>query len=340
MSKKEKLPEVVTEDGMSEALSQGHALVKLQDDQLQQIAAREPRPSGEMLLEQALKELDLFSTDLTAENFYSIPYNDGQGGKTYVQGISVRGSDNLARIYRKLVCTQGILEVGENHAIVVGTCLDYEAEYMQRVERRCSRIQVRRGGNSVRLDENRWNMLIAAEASKAKRNATLNVLPSYFKAGYFNRCLELATGKLKAAAKAAGRKPWQEMLKAFEPMGVSRADLEGMIGHPLPKVTDDELGRLRGIYNGIKSGDLDRASVFAKAPDKQGTGDVDAALAAGAETTAGAEADPAVAGEEQGVHPPREKGPREGANCPDCNRSWEIWKTDIGHAVGCKFRKQ
>lgn len=341
MQKKERLPEVATEDGMREALGQGHALVKLQDDQLQQISVATPRLSGELILEQAIKEIELFP-ELTSENYYSIPYKDRSGQQertTYVQGVSVKGSNNLARLWGNCAVSQGVLEVRENDATVVGTFLDYESRVIFRAEHRCSRFQTRRGGSTVRLDENRWNMLIASTASKAKRNATLDGLPSWLKARYFQHCLKIAAGKVKDEAKQRGTQPWQEIVKAFKTLGVERSDLEKLLGHPVTKVNDDELGRLRGIYNGIKSGDLDKEGVFSST-EQEPTGNVDEALAAGAETTAGAEADPATAGEEQGVHPPREKGPREGANCPDCNRSWEIWKTDIGHAVGCKFRKQ
>jgi len=191
-------------------------------------------------------------------------------------------------------------------------------------------------------------MLIASTASKAKRNATLNILPSWFKARYFQHCLKVAASKVKDAAKESGRKPWQEIVKAFKTLGVDRDALDQLLGHPVTRLTDEELGRLRGIYNGIKTGDLDRASVFAPSTDQEPVGDVDAALSAGAETTAGAEADPAVAVEEQGVHPPKSErdkigsrvhpAPQQGEACPDCKRTWEI-HTDIGHAVGCKFRE-
>lgn len=280
---------------LHEALDQGHALVRIQDDQIQRLSLDRPRDQKAILVH-ALEELELVP-ELAAQNFYSIPFKDRSGGgerTTYVEGPSARAAENLCRLWGACAVTSGLLEERGDVAICVGTFVDYQSAYIRRAEVRVARVAHKRGGGTYRMDERAWQTAIASASSKAARNAALQGLPSWLKARHFDESKRVAANLTRSQAKTARVSPWEIVIGAYAKRGISADQLGELLGHALDDAhepTDDELAQLRGLLEAARDGEVKLADVFRALPEPEPKtrASVDEILGASSSVTAGAE---------------------------------------------------
>jgi hypothetical protein len=89
-----------------------------------------------------------------------------------------------------------------------------------------------------------------AEASKALRTCLLRLLPADIK----EECEEAVERTIAMADKADPDAALKRIVSAFHKLGVSAADLEGLLGHSLAGVIPSELDRLRGYHVAMADG--------------------------------------------------------------------------------------
>lgn len=247
---------------LRQALIEGQALVRIQDDQIQRIAVERPR-NVEKVLEAALAEVEL-APEFAIKNYYSIEY--GRGDKaTTVEGLSVRAAESLARLWGNCAVSSAPLEETEDRAVCVGTFLDYEAGFIRRETVRVSRIQQRREGPDVRLAGRAWATEIAKGCSIAARNATLRSLPPALQSRYWTGVRNVIAKHETPDEPKGVERFWAAVVYFVTSRGVSREQLEAFLGHPADvehPPSESEVVRLRAARNAIEQGEADARDVF------------------------------------------------------------------------------
>jgi hypothetical protein len=192
------------------------------------------------------------------------------------------------------------MQIGEDEEKVYlsGVFLDLETNF--RVERpfTVSKLFRHRDGRVEALREQRLVQAIQAGASKSIRNAILAGLPRGFVETFYRRA--------RAIAEREAKTTWSKLLEAYREFGVSKEMIEAHLGHPIEKISKEEIVDLRGIFNSLKDGVATAAEVFRRTETKGNdeTGTVDDVLGGGAEVTGGTEkSEPA----EDALAPPERK---------------------------------
>jgi hypothetical protein len=267
-------------------VASGATLMKIENENMQAMSLAHPR-NERKVLSGALEELEQYP-DLAARYYYSIPYAEERGSdrKVEVKGPSVHAALSLARRWGNCVVRGFQVGEDEDKVYLSGVFLDMETNF--RVERphAVSKFIRRRDGKTQALREQRLIMAIQAGASKAMRNAILNGLP--------DGLVEAFYGRARSVAAREAKERWSKMLTAFREFGVSREMIEDHLGHPLEKVTENEVADLIGIYNALNDGQVQATDIFGKRtkPDPEATSTVDDVMAQGADVTGGAEKAP------------------------------------------------
>lgn len=243
-------------------VANGATLMRVEHDAMLAVSVQRPRKE-KLVLERALAELDMVPA-LAERNFYAIPYEDRREGKTViVTGPSIHAARSLARRWGNCGSKAVITGEDEDKVYLAGIFVDLETNVRFERPLTVSKWLRKRNGDRYRLNDQRLVQAIQAGASKAERNAILAGLPDYLVQSYDLRAREIAAKDAKAG--------WSKLMEAFKPYGVTREALERHLGHPLEKVTDEEIVDLRGIYNAIKDGQTSASDVFppAKAEDAE-----------------------------------------------------------------------
>lgn len=251
-------------------LAEGRTLIRSTDSEIQRIAIQNPRDERK-ILDAALSEIDLVP-EVADQNIYSIPHKKHRQGcpdrlncdcpAEYVEGLSVRAAENLVRRWGNCDVRSGILEVGDDYAVVVGVFLDFETMARRTEERRVSRMEARRDGGTYSLNASRWETKIAKEASIAGRNVTLKALPSWLRKRIFDRSLAIVAGQAKEEADQKKTLPWKQIIAAYKGLGVSREQIEALMGKKMPKLDEQEVARLRVLFGQIRNGEQQAHDVF------------------------------------------------------------------------------
>lgn len=262
-----------------ELVSQGHAVIRIENETLAQVALQRPRDEAKVLTA-AIKELDLVPEE-AARAYYEIPYRDtapgGEQRMVKVSGPSIRAATALARRWGNCSATARILSEDAEGVDLEGVFIDYETSVRFTRPQRVSKwMRTRRG--MLQLDGKRLEAAIAAGGSKAMRNAILTGLPAYLVSSYDKRAREIAGGKAEAPLDARTR---DAILRAFSEFDVEAVRLEGYLSKPVSQWTGSDRASLVGLYNALKDGQTTVADVF-------GVGD---AAAAGEEPTPAAPTD-------------------------------------------------
>jgi len=247
--------------GLVESMENGYAIVKAENDSLAMMAVQRPRDE-KRALERALSELRL-APEFAAEAYYTRPVGkDDEGKEVQATDISIGGSMALQRLWGNCASAARVVSQTENQATVQGVFVDYETGSRVSKERVASRFYKSRSGQMVRLNDERWASKINAEGSKAQRNAVCSGLPEYYRRTYLAEAM-------RSAANPAGAKKEDvvaKLAKAFDGLGIPATVLEIYFQCPLKDLGDDQIAKLRGIYNGLSQGELTLEEAF---PDKQ-----------------------------------------------------------------------
>jgi hypothetical protein len=273
-------------DDLSEGaaiVASGAMLMRIENQNMQAVSVARPRNEDKILAD-ALDELERYP-DLAARNYYSIPFAETRGSdRTFqVEGPSINAAMSLARRWGN--CSVYGVQVGEDEDKVYlsGVFLDLETNFRIGRPFTVSKYLKRKDGRTEVLRDQRLIMAIQSGASKGIRNAILAGLPDGFVESYYQRARSIAAREAKSK--------WAELIAHFRTFGVSQEMLEAHVGHPLDKITDNELADLRGIFNALQQQQAQPADIFGKRrTEDEPTTSVDEVVGSGAKVTGGAEA--------------------------------------------------
>jgi hypothetical protein len=242
-------------------VSQGHAVLRIENDSMLQVATQRPRDE-QAVVTGALRELDLIPEE-AGKAFYSIPYRerqpDGSTKVVKVEGPSVKTAMALARRWGN--CTTGarVLNEDKEGFDLEGVFIDLESNFRVSRPFRVSKWYKPRAGGAQLLSVDRQQQAVQAGASKALRNAILAGLPAYLVSAYEKKARALVAGNLDAAA---DKKTVDAVLRAFEKWQVTEEQLATYTGLPVAGWTGTEVADLRGLWNAINDGQTSVEEAF------------------------------------------------------------------------------
>lgn len=265
-----------------ELVSQGAALMRVENDSMLQVAVQRPRDE-QRIVKGALAELDLVPEEAKLA-YYSLPFKERQQGGGFkvvkVEGPSIKAAMALARRWGNCTATARILNDGPDAMELEGVFIDMESNFRVCRPFRVSKTFTTRQKQTYTLDARRLDNAVQAGASKAIRNAILAGLPAYLVNAYDKKAREIVGGKLDAVADA---KTIDAVLRAFEKMHVTKEQLERYAETPAEKWTGTEIADLRGLWNAIRDGQISSAEAFAEPeegdPEPQRKSETDAGVA-------------------------------------------------------------
>lgn len=232
-------------------ISQGMAIIKVENDSMLQVAVQRPRNESEVL-KGALGELALAPEEAKTA-FYTIPYKEKQpdGSKRIVnvQGPSIGAAMALARRWGNCSTAARIVNEDKEGFDIDGVFIDLESNFRVSKPFRVGKYGKRRDGGIYRLDPQRELMALQAGASKALRNSIINGLPKYLVSAYYNRAREIAGGKQDQKADA---KRVEALLAAFARHKVTKEMLEAYCERPVSEWMGEEVANLRGVWNALQ----------------------------------------------------------------------------------------
>lgn len=235
------------------------------------IAQKFPRDSNRSVI-RILTECE--RVGLAEKAMYSYP----RGGQT-VTGPSIRLAETIAKNYGNL--NYGVVELERKSAvgnlfgesIMMAYCWDLETNTRSEkvfTVRHARDKKVKQGNQEVKIvekltDERDIYEMVANFSARRLRASILAIVPVDI--------VEKAVERCKLTLKS-GSKPLEdsirEMLLAFKQLGVSQEMLEKHLGHKSEVINRDELVELQGIFNSIKSGEIDRSDIFEMASNNTG----------------------------------------------------------------------
>lgn len=261
MAKPEVLePVPANADGPTTLVAMGHAVLRIENETLAQVAIQRPRDEAKVL-GGALKELELVPEE-ASRAYYEIPYRDtapgGEQKMVKVTGPSIKAATALARRWGNCSATARILGEDADSIELEGVFIDFETSVRFTRPHRVSKYMKTRRG-IVTLDPKRLEAAVGAGASKAMRNAILTGLPAYLVAAYDRRAREIAGGKAEAPLDTKTR---GAIVKAFSEFKVEEKHLAAYLEKPAAEWTGADRASLIGVYNAIKDGQTTAAEVF------------------------------------------------------------------------------
>jgi len=197
--------------------------------------------------------------------YYVIDYG---GGEKPVTGLSYKASLILARHWGGLIGTARIVAETDDYIDAEGVAMQFSPVFILRRSRRESKWYRPRGSRKlVRIREDLMPQVHGRCQSKAQRNAFLAVIPHAIQTVYWNRCKQLVAGIGRGMPKVDVVKAMSATLTWLEARGVTLADVERKLGHPLTEITKEEYADFRGLINAIASGETTAARAFNLAED-------------------------------------------------------------------------
>jgi len=251
----------------TELIKSGMALVKLENTTQMTIARATPR-NEERVLKKCLAELALYP-DMAAEAVYVKPVGkDRNGVMQYVEGLSIRAAESLATRWGN--CAYGAEPIADDGEIfTLGVVfLDYESNVRASRLLRISRKFKRRTGQISTYSEDRFNStVIPAAQSKALREVILRALPSGLTKAYLKKAQELMNKQFTPEQQKHYQK---KLVESFAQVKVSEEQIGEILGKPLNMgITENELTKLRGIYNALKDGETTIDQLIGSSQDFQ-----------------------------------------------------------------------
>ncbi len=174
-------------------------------------------------------------------------------GKTVVEGLSVRMAEHLARNWGN--CETAVVELGRmrdqegSYSQVLTYCWDMETNNK---EKRVFNVRHKRdtkGGGYALSSERDIYELIANQAARRKRACILAVIPPDVQQKALDACNK---SMLKSLSDAPLIEVINNMLLAFEELGVSKPMIEERLGHQLETCRPIEVVGLKKVFRSLK----------------------------------------------------------------------------------------
>lgn len=204
------------------------------------------------------------------------------GGKT-ATGLSVRFAEEAIRHWRNAEVSVSVIAEDDESRTLEAVATDFETNIVYRTQARVAkfvwRLSPKQGDEilgqkvnsrgvttyKIRADEDALFTTERAAAAKARREVTLNLMPSDI--------LEECESQIEKTLEAIGGDPVKflvRLLEKFSKVGVVREQLERLTGKDLGVLNVAELRRLDRIRNAIAQGETDWETVMAESAAKKG----------------------------------------------------------------------
>lgn len=182
-------------------------------------------------------------------------------GKSYVEGPSVTLAREMAKKWGNIKSSVRVIDMTKDYVHIKAVAHDLETNAIFDAEDRFDRLIQRRvfenGKETTKWiapDERDLRELINRRGALAIRNCLLQIIP----ADITDKARDIARETLRkldhTALKTSREDTIKNLARSFDKIGVSVANLEEWLSHPLQQITEDELGELRGIRAAIKDG--------------------------------------------------------------------------------------
>lgn len=242
-----------------EAISQlpaNLALMKLENDNIQSLAAARPR-NHKLIRQEIADQLEAYPTFAEA-SIYSKPVGrDKDGVMKYARGLSIRAAEAIAEAYGYNRVRTDVTPIDENTVKVEATFTDYQKGRIWQDGGIVSKFFTTKYGKTQRIPDDRfYNVVVKAEMSRRVREVILRSVPP----GLRSELQEMAERML---AKVLSGDGVQKIIEAFAKLSVTLEELENFIGRTIGQGwTEQDRVTLLGLYNAIESGESTKAEVF------------------------------------------------------------------------------
>ncbi len=265
----------------AQLIATGKTVVSSQIGDMRSIAVVAPRNPDDVL-RRCMYEVERVQE--WAENgFYDRPIGDGKR----VQGVSVTLTRILSRNWGNCNVRSHLVGVtGEDAGEVYqmgAVFIDLETNFALERIYPVSVMAWRRDEGYVLLQGEKLMQALLIGASKAERNVVSAGLPDWLVETVYLHCRKIAADST--------RKQMGAVVQWFQSLGVTREQLERAVdADDLYKLNEDQLGRLRGIKNALRDGELKASELGAvddEVSEASDTATLDDVLGAGASKTGG-----------------------------------------------------
>lgn len=242
-------PAEVIEPSLPMVARSGNLQAQSEMEALMLMAHRFPR-NPDAIAKDALAELDLMP-EFAKTAYYSIPYNDGFGGVTMVEGPSIKAAMTLARRWGLGSNGARIVEDEDERVIVEGVFIDYQTG--MRTVRQVSvpkKQWSKKQSRFIQLAPDRLNLAIEAGKSKAVRNAILASLPAAIVQAYYNKAREVVARTAGESKQKALASLCSELVR----LGATREQVSKLCEQPAFKgrSMDHLISNLKGLINALE----------------------------------------------------------------------------------------
>ncbi len=241
------------------------AVIKMENDSIMSMAAAHPRDHAVMLrdLKTQLQTYKSFAKEAT----YSKPCGKGEGGgQRFARGLSIRAAEAIAEVYGYNRCSVEVTPIDGTTARVEASFVDYQRGRIWRLSSVISKVFKRRNDSQGRPtgrhnDDRFYGVVCKAEGSKLLRECITRAVPPGLRS-------ELMLCVDEQLADFLDEKTVLNIVAQFSGKGVSKEDLEALIGKRIESFTQGDRVTLMELWRGVESGDVEVAELLAETNDK------------------------------------------------------------------------
>lgn len=288
-------PEDLGQTG-AEIVAEGHALSRIEDTTLLQVAIAEKRDEAEVLAG-ALAELDLYPSAARDARYVKPVGKDDKGEMKYAAALSIRAAESLSNRWGNNVWACTVVSETEDAVILEAVYLDCQTRAKRQLQARVSRFyRASKSGQITKHPEDRFNdVVLKAAQSRLLREVILRSLPAGLKAEYEARAIAVVTD----------RATLQQIIKGFAAFGITGDQIKVLAnGKSSADLTAEELGELQGIVNALAEGETTVEQLFGERPSANKTNETAPSMGDVLAGEKGAQGDPQAAqGEVSGEAP-------------------------------------
>lgn len=199
-------------------------------------------------------EMATFSPEIAESCFYKLSRKSQAGGRTIIEGPSIRCAEICAAAYGNMKYASRFLAEEDGYVIVQGVAHDLENNVFSSVEVRRN-IKKRDGG---RYSDDMVQTTVAAAGAIALRNAILKVIPRAYVDMVYLEAKKCAIGDLKTLPERRAN-----ALKFFQQAGVTIDQILKRLGvSAVEDVGLEGIETLAGIRTALKDGETSLEAEF------------------------------------------------------------------------------
>lgn len=232
------------------------AVIKMENDNIMALAAAHPRNYA-VILQDLKTQLQTYKS-FAMEATYSKPCGkDSNQNQTYARGLSIRAAEAIAEAYGYNRCSVDVTPIDDTTARVEASFVDFQRGRVWRRSVIVSKVFKRKGGGLGRHNDDRFNNVVCqAEGSKQLRECIIRSVPPGLRS-------ELLLCVDEQLAEFLDENTVLNIIAQFSSKGVSKEDLERMIGKRIESFTRDDRVKLMEVWRGVESGDVEPSTLRA-----------------------------------------------------------------------------